>query len=183
MSDTPPISVPVLFSIQPPPAVVPIQKDAKMLAQEKRARTRAHLKARLADAKVYETLGGKVLKLSAKTINSVGTEVTALGFKNIGHGKIFIAGDHATTAIGECDAIIADLRAQDPPVDPDRLIGMMQVKLGLIRALMDSGELHIKAGTQAESAPNGKAISIPFPANHNLGIAFTPVKPPVDIPS
>ncbi len=174
--------LPVLFAIEQPPKDVAIVKDKKTTDKEKSVQVRQRLQARLADAKVYEKLGGKVLKIKARTARSLGDEITALGLRSMGHGRIFIMGDKAETVVDECDSILAQLRAQDPPVDPEKLIGILQIKLAAVKVGLESGEAHLRASTQADAAQNGKAISIPFPANHNLGIAFTPAKPAPSTP-
>lgn len=148
-------------------AVVPVSYS--MTAKEKAQARKRQLSEQLADAKAYEALGAKIVKISANTAKKLGDEMKSLGIQSIGHGRMFLAGEHSLMSIGKCDDIITKLLEADPPVDPDKIVGLMQIKLGFTKLLLDSGEAHIKATKQAEPPPSdGNKLTVPFPSNQKM---------------
>lgn len=183
MSDTPP-TVPVDFKTDAL-ITIPIPPDKKALAKQHHQERKAKLSSQLAVAKVYERLGGKVLKISARTMSALGKHVDELNIRHIGHGRIFLSGEEAITSVGECDALITKYSAQDPPADPSIIIGLMQLKLGFAKLLLETGEAHIKATKQASEAATEPGMNISFPAGGQMLIVSgkdkaPPAPPPVD---
>ena len=171
-------NLPVTFSPESLVAAqVPIALDAKAEKKLKLQKARARMSERLAEAKMYEKFGGKVLEISARTEKKIGDSLTAMGLRSIGHGKVFITGESAMLAIAECDKLIAELRSQSPPATPGDIIDILQVKLAFSRLMLETGEALIKSTTPVAPEGNGKSLTLAFPPNQNMAIAVQSTAP------
>lgn len=157
------------------PSPVPVKIDE---AEEKKAKAKLALLRRkealalqLAEAKIYEKLGAVILHVGARTLRKIGNDVAGLGIKNIGHGKIFVAGhDALINSMARCDALIDKYMASDPPTDPDCIVGVLQMKLGFTKLLLESGEADIRSVKQADAGPEAPHLKIPFPPGKSMAV-------------
>lgn len=151
-----------------PPAEVAIKLDETAI---RRAKAKARHQAALAEARMFEQIGSKVLKIKTRTLSMLGDNVEVLGIKKIGHGKILIAGENAETAIAKLDELVEELQHKDPPCEPSVIRDYMQLRLSYNRQLMESGQAHIEADKQPSGKGDGANITIPFPAGTPMMVA------------
>jgi len=158
MDDTTKVQVPVTFEAQD---VIPISVKADKM------------KSRLEEAKMLSKLGASIVRVKNKSMAVIGKHMEELGIKQIGHGRIAIAGDNAEVAVAKIGAYVDHLMAQ-PNVSPEVIAIWMELQKDFNRQIMDSGEMHIKASAVAESDGNNKSISLPFPAGSQVAVAIGP---------
>jgi len=165
----------IAIAFHPAPATAvavtksPIQR-LREAGRARRQRTKLRLQDRLAEAKMYEKLGSKVLRIGVKGAHAIGDRASGMGIKVLGHGRIVISGENAQQAIDECDNMIAELKSAEPPIDTDRIITLMELKLSFNAQLMATGKAHIDADKQAVMAPQDNRPGIPFPPGGSMTI-------------
>lgn len=163
--------------VSDPEQQLPIKLDSKALAKIRKNKQ----KEALADARAFQLLGSKIIKIKNTALAKIGEQVEKHGVKKIGHGKLASASQNADQALAECDKYIAELLANNPNVDPKVFIQLMQVKLEFNRQVMELGEAHMAADRQASSAIQGNSLQIPFPAGQSLTISTPPAPaPPIE---
>lgn len=164
MSDTTETKLPVEFKADPGGpvnvSVVPSTKNPKGKGHPKKS-----VSKKLADAKTFHALGLKVLKISAAAMKEIGSELGSLGVREIGHGRIFLAGETAVESLAACDETLAQLQQRDPPCDPEAIIGVLRIKREFASLLLESGEAHIRATKQADPDAKANPMSVSFPPN------------------
>lgn len=150
---------------------IPVTPDPKALAKARQAE-------RMAQARAYEQLGQKLLRLKTRKLGEVGHYIVErLGVKKVGHGTIAAASDKADEYMTECADIVQELRAKDPPCDPEVIVAMMQLIRDFTRLMLDSGKEHIAADRQPSIPTEGDKISVPFPPGTPLMIGVKPQAP------
>lgn len=131
----------------------------------------------LEEAALYNSIDSKVFKVKAKTMAAIGTYADKLGIKKIGHGRIFVAGEYADSAIGYLDGLVQELRNSDVGCPPEILVDLIQLKLGFTKVLIDSGESHLKADRMVDGDGKGKGSFLAFPAGQSIMVAVGPQQP------
>lgn len=167
-----PLSESLAVSFDPGTAeALPVQLDERALARQRRA-------TRIADARAYEQLGQRLLKFKARKFGEVGNYIVEkLGVKKVGHGTIISATESADESIRQCDALVKELMAKDPPCDPDVFVALMQLKRDFNQQVLDSGEAHLRIDRQPTVDPKADTFSVPFPAGTPMLIAVNQPQP------
>lgn len=139
---------------------------------------KAKYKQSLAQARLYEQFGSRVLRLKAKTQAALGKDVEELGVKRIGHGKILMASDFAEEAIARISLVIMQLQQRDPPCDPDILVDLMQLQRDFNKQLLETGQAHIDAEKMVPAQIDNSINLRTFPAGTPMVVAITKGKEP-----
>lgn len=133
---------------------------------------RKKYKDALIEAKAFEQFGGKVIKIKMKSIAAIGSDLDKLGAKKIGHGRIVVSAEDAASAIAICDERIAAYSEADPPVDPQIIVALLEVRLGYTRLMLDSGKAHIDAEKQLAAVNRTTSnIAMSFPQGQPMVVA------------
>lgn len=146
------------------PENIPVKLDALALKKQKKAEE-------LAEAKAFGQFGVKVMKIKAKAKAVLGKYADGLGIKNIAHGRIFLAGEHASEFIEQMDAIIKDLQSKVPSCDPEVIATFIRLKLDANKQLLESGEAHLRADRFAVPVNEAGMTNVSFPAGQSMVIA------------
>jgi hypothetical protein len=165
--------VPTTFDAGQPQEVA-ITPDPVM---EARKRRKERLAEQMAEARVFEQFGTKILKVRMKTLAAIGSDVERLGVKQIGHGKIALAGENAHIHIERLGDLVHELQSRTPPVDPSVIVDAMALVRAFNEQLMESGKAHINADKQPAVSNTSNTLSVPFPAGTPLMIGVAPQKP------
>ena len=112
-----------------------------------------------------------------KTLAAIGSDVEKLGVKQIGHGKIALAGENAHIHIERLGDLVHELQSRTPPVDPSVIVDAMALVRAFNEQLMESGKAHINADKQPVVSNTSNTLSVPFPAGTPLMIGVAPQKP------
>lgn len=150
---------------------VAVTLDAMALAK-KRAKDR--LMERMAEARELEKFGNRVMKVKLAALTAIGADVVKMGVKNIGHGKIALAGDMAHVAVEHLVDLVHDLRTREKPPEPEVIVAAMKEMRAFNQQLMDSGKAHIEADKQPVQGNTGTSISFPFPAGTPMVVGIAP---------
>lgn len=152
---------------------VAVTLDAAAAAR-KRAKDR--LMERMAEARELEKFGNKVMKIKLAALTAIGADVVKMGVKNIGHGKIALAGDMAHVAVEHLVDLVHDLQTRDKPCEPEVIVAAMKEMRAFNQQLMDSGKAHIEADKQVVQGNTGTNITFPFPAGTPMVVGIAPQK-------
>ncbi len=153
---------------------IPVQLDAVAV---RRKRHRQRMAERASNARAFEQVGMRVMKIRVKSLSAVGVDIEKHGIKHYGHGVIAHSGEQAQILIDELGDIVQELRARTPAVDPQIIIDAIALQRQLNEQLMESGKSHINATKQVESDNKGPQLTVPFPAGTPLMIGVPPIKP------
>lgn len=143
-------------------------------AAKKRAKDR--ILERMAEARELEKFGNKIMKVKLKALNDIGADVVKMGVKNIGHGKIALAGDMAHVAVEHLVDLVHDLRTGEKQCEPEVIVAAMKEMRAFNQQLMDSGKAHIEADKQLVQGNTGTNITFPFPAGTPMVVGIAPNK-------
>lgn len=152
---------------------VTVTLDAMALAR-KRAKDR--LAERMAEARELEKFGNKVMKVKLAALTAIGADVVKMGVKNIGHGKIALAGDMAHVAVEHLVDLVHDLRTREKQPEPEVIVAAMKEMRAFNQQLMDSGKAHIEADKQPVQGNTGTTVTFPFPAGTPMVVGIAPQK-------
>lgn len=153
---------------------IPIKLD---VAAQARKRQRERMAQQMIEARTMEKFGTKVMKVKIRALAAIGADVEKMGVKQIGHGKIALAGDMAQTAVEHLVDLVHDLKARVPACDPDTIIDAMREMRAFNEQLMNSGKAHIDADKQLIGGNTGPHLTVPFPAGTPLVVGIAPTKP------
>lgn len=143
-------------------------------AARKRAKDR--LAERMAEARELEKFGNKVMKVKLAALTAIGADVVKMGVKNIGHGKIALAGDMAHVAVEHLVDLVHDLQTREKACEPEVIVAAMKEMRAFNQQLMDSGKAHIEADKQPVNGNTGTNITFPFPAGTPMVVGIAPNK-------
>lgn len=143
-------------------------------AARKRAKDR--LMERMAEARELEKFGNKVMKVKLAALTAIGADVVKMGVKNIGHGKIALAGDMAHVAVEHLVDLVHDLQTREKACEPEVIVAAMKEMRAFNQQLMDSGKAHIEADKQPVQGNTGTSITFPFPAGTPMVVGIAPNK-------
>jgi len=164
--------LPTTFDEGPAQAVA-VTLDAMALA---RKRARERLLERMAEARELEKFGNKVMKVKLAALTAIGADVVKMGVKNIGHGKIALAGDMAHVAVEHLVDLVQDLRTRENPPEPEVIVAAMKEMRAFNQQLLDSGKAHIEADKQVIQGHTGTTVTFPFPAGTPMVVGIAPQK-------
>jgi len=153
--------------IDEPEVQLPIKLDDKAMAKLRKQRR----KDALAEAREFEYVGAKIIKIKNKVLAKIGSEIEKHGVKKIGHGWLASAGQHTSEVLAACDKYMAELLANNPNTDPETILSILNLKKDLISQQIQLGDSHIKADRQASEAPKSNSLQIPFPAGQSMTIS------------
>lgn len=154
-------------------ASVPVKVDAAALRKQRKKK----MSEQLEDLHALGAMGTKILKIKNKMLSAIGKDIERLGVKSLGYGKIASAGENAENAFVECDRLIAEMRANNPSMDPEIVVALMQLQLGFNKQIIEIGESYLKTERQVSTQPQGNTFSFPFPAGQSTVVAIGPAAP------
>jgi hypothetical protein len=131
----------------------------------------------LAEAKAYASLGVQIVKLKTRTLAKLGAYAIRLGLKEVAHGKFVFGGGKAEDTILEIDGIIKELREAAPPCSPDTIITLLQAKTQLIRLVLESGEMHLRAERTATNDGKTPYLQPAFPSGVSVQVGISNHQP------
>lgn len=146
------------------------------LVAQARKRAKDRLAERMAEARELEKFGNKIMKVKLQALTNIGADVVKMGVKNIGHGKIALAGDMAHVAVEHLVDLVHDLQTRDKPPDPEVIVAAMREMRAFNQQLMESGKAHIEADKQPVEGNKGTNITFPFPAGTPMVVGIAPQK-------
>ncbi len=152
------------------PEQVPIKLDEKALKKLRKTKNAE----RLAEAQAMQLVGAKILKIKTKVYAQIGAQIEKLGVKHLGYGYLSSANDNADNALAECDKLISELTTNNPGIDPEVIVSLMQLKLGFNRQIIEVGESHIRADRMAATMPPGNNLMMPFPPGQSVMVSVGP---------
>ena len=146
--------------------VIPASPAPPPLSKTKKQK----LKQALEEAKLYEALGSKILKVKTRTYHALGQHADKLGLRLVGHGRILVAGENAETAFQNCLDLIEAHATSGKEGSDIRVIQLMEL-LGMFnKQILESGEAHIRADKQPNTAPTAKGTHMSFPRGKVVGM-------------
>lgn len=154
--------------------IVRVTADATV-ERRKRRLERKSIKA--AEAREFQKFGMGVMRANIRELTELGMDIEKHGIKNLGHGKIALAGDNAQGCISDLLDIVHEMRSNNPPAEPKAIIAAMALLKGFNEQLMDSGRSHIAATKQVEQGNLNSTLTIPFPAGTPMVIGVSTQKP------
>lgn len=146
------------------------------LVSAARKRAKDRLTERMAEARELEKFGNKVMKVKLAALTAIGADVVKMGVKNIGHGKIALAGDMAHVAVEHLVDVIHELKTRKKPCEPEAIVAAFKEMRQFNQQLMDSGKAHIEADKQPIQGNTGTSITFPFPAGTPMVVGIAPNK-------
>lgn len=159
---------------EPQTELIPINPSELEQAKQRR---RQVLKDQIDQARVFERLGSKVIKVRLKTYQALGLEVEKLGVKQVGHGKIAVSGDEAHVMASVLVDLVHQLKQKEPEKHAELIIEAAKEFRALNQQVMDSGKAHIEADKQANPDSKGQTLTIPFPAGTPIMVGVPQQKP------
>jgi hypothetical protein len=102
--------------------------------------------------------------------------VEKMGVKQIGHGKIALAGDMAHVAVEHLVDLVHDLRTKTPACNPEVIVAAMREMRAFNEQLMESGKAHIEADKQLVGGNTAVNFTAPFPAGTPLVVGIAPAR-------
>jgi hypothetical protein len=154
-----------------PPVEIPIDKSE---LEEMKAKAKASISKRALEAKLYQEVGARVIRIKARTLAGLGDLSTKLGVRKVGHGRLLGAGDNTEMHMAMVIEEIETLRARDPVVNADRIIGLLELLDRMNGRLIEIGQSHLKADTQTDSRPSGTMVIAPYPVGSPMILAINP---------
>lgn len=125
----------------------------------------------LAKAKTFAKFGVETIRIRTKALSELGELVHELGIKQVGHGKILLASNHAEAAIDKVDELVEKELKSDKLLCHERVIALLELKEKFNKQLMASGAAHIAATKQTMMVAPVTGTNIAFPAGTPLMVA------------
>jgi hypothetical protein len=156
-------TLPVEFQ-EEQPSEVGVTLDDKAIKKAKQ-------RERIAERVALEKLGVRAIKLRLTTYRLLKSEINKLGIKTIAHCTLITAREKAEQTLIELDTIAKEMDDAGPLVDVDKKMALRQLKLEIIKTIIDSGAEHIRAERQSTEQPSINNIQFPFPAGTPIAVA------------
>lgn len=169
-NETEPTHLPVT-TLPEPSHPVPIKLDKAALGKLRKRRQ----DEQLAEAKAFQLVGSKILRINNKVLGKIGKEIEQMGVKRVAHGRIASAAENAGMSLVKCDQLIAEMQANNPALDPNVIVAMMRLQLDFNKQIIETGEAHLVADKQVTTSPAGNNLSIPFPVGQPMFVSVNPI--------
>lgn len=126
-----------------------------------------------------EQLGQKVIKVKTRVLQRVGEHLQRCGVRQVGHGRVVLAGNNAEESFVRCGEYIENLIASGNPLAAETIVELFKIQGTFNSQILASGEAHIKADRLPEHIPSEGHARQAFPP----GGAVIDVHPPQQKPT
>jgi len=151
-------------------------------AKEKIARRRKQLREEAEEARLFETLGSKVMRVKLRTLKALGDQADSLGLQHIGHGRLVVAAENAERIFTRCGDLAEQIVQGKYPADPSVLLALLELQRDFNKQIIETGEAHLKGIRQPESKPSAGDQYVVFPPGNQMVAVINPPKAP-EIPN
>lgn len=145
-------------------------KSLAVLAPPPPKTQKQKLKEELEDAKLFEALGSKIIKVKTRTYHALGQHAEKLGIKCVGHGRILVAGENAEKAFRACTELIESHATSGKEGSDIRVIQLLELLSVFNKQILESGEAHLRADKQPSNALPTKGVNMAFPRGKVVGV-------------
>ena len=143
------------------------EKPAEEVAIDKKKAKAAEQKA---IAQLFQSFGGKVIRVKMKLLNNAGVDLNKYGLKNIGTGKVFFTGEKAEEGIEKLEADIEAFKKASPAVDPKVIVELRRAQIEYTRLMLETGQSYLEASKEA-APKNPPQVHVAFPAGQAIMVA------------
>jgi len=145
------------------------QSDNQYLVKQEMQVTTKHqakikkLKEDLEDAKIFESLGAKVIKIRSKALKAIGANVEELGVQQIGQGRIVVGAENAERAFAKCGELIEKSIEATSGLPTPTALELLHLQREFNQQIIDCGEKQIDSCRQRDNKPTGQKPVFTFP--------------------
>ena len=121
------------------------------------------LKEELEDAKVFESLGSKVIKIRTRALKAIGANAEELGVRAIGQGRIVVGAENAERAFAKCGELIDKSIEATNVLPTPAALELLRLQREFNQQVIECGEKQIDACRQHDGKPSGQKPVFAFP--------------------